>query len=364
MPVRVLHVITGLGVGGAEGQLAALLLAGGRFAEGAAVAALGAGGAWAPRLRAAGVPVAELGMARDRGRAAGVRRLADMLRLARPAVVQGWMYHANLAALAALALAGRRRGTRLLWGLRCSAMDAACYPPALARVVRAGALLSRLPDAVVANADEGRRAHLALGYRPRRFAVVPNGVDAARFRPDPAARAAVRAELGLGDGAPLLAHVARVDPMKDHATFLAALDRLPGVTALAAGAGTEGLPARPGLLRLGVRDDVPRLLAAADVAVSSSAFGEGFANAVAEAMAAGVPPVATDVGDARAIVGDAGAIVPPRDPAALAGAVARLLALAPSARLALGAAARARVARDFSLAASAAAYVALQEGPL
>jgi glycosyltransferase involved in cell wall biosynthesis len=154
----------------------------------------------------------------------------------------------------------------------------------------------------------------------------------------------------------VIVHVARLDPMKDHATLLAALDRLPHVHAVLAGLGTETLTARPRLHRLGVRDDVPRLLAAADLFVSSSAFGEGFSNALAEAMAAGLTPVATDVGDARAIVGDCGFVVPPRDPAALAEAIAA--ALAGPAR---GATARARMLDRFTIAASAARFVALQE---
>lgn len=352
-----MHVITGLGVGGAEAQLGQLLLAGGRFAEGAAVVSLTAGGAWADRLRAAGVPVVELCMARGRVSGVALAALVRLIRVERPAVIQGWMVHANVMAAVARFLAGRRRATRLIWGIRATDLDPAAYGRSFRLALRLSALLAGAPDTVVANAQAAIPAHESLGIRPRRWAVVPNGIDGALYRPDPAARASVRAALGLAAGTPVVIHVARVDPMKDHATFLAALDRLPGVRVIAVGHGTESLPDRPGLIRLGLRDDVPRLLAAADVFVSSSAFGEGFSNALAEAMATGLMPVATDVGDARAIVGDTGFVVPPRDPRALADAIAAALA-----ERVRGAAARARIVERFTLGAAAAQFVTIQEG--
>lgn len=110
------------------------------------------------------------------------------------------------------------------------------------------------------------------------------------------------------------------------------------------GAGTAvALPESPQLRVLGRHDNVPRVLGAVDVPVSSPAYGVGFSNAIAEAMATGLPVVATDVGDARRIVGDAGRIVPPRDPAALAD----IMAL--SDRAPLGLAARRRVVDLFAL---------------
>ncbi len=176
--------------------------------------------------------------------------------------------------------------------------------------------------------------------------MIDNGIDTARYRPDPEARAAVRRDHGLDAETPLIAIVARVDPMKDYLTFIQALDRLPGVTALAIGDGTVGLGKIERMIALGARDDVPRLLAACDVVVSSSAFGEGFSNAIAEGMACGLPAAATAVGDAARIVGDCGRLVPPRDPVALAGAVRALLDSDPAA---LGRRARARIQAEFSI---------------
>ena len=347
-PVRILHVITSLDVGGAERMLVSLLLESPRTRFDHHVVCLVPGGYFVPTLRAAGIRVTEIPMG-PRPRPLAVVALARLIRRTRPRIVQGWLYHGDLAATLALALAGRRRTTRLAWGIQCSNLNTRLYRPQLALTVRACAALSSHPDVVVSNSEAGLARHRALGYRPARTCVIYPGVDTDRFRPCPEAGRTVRQELGIAESAPILAHVARRDPMKDHACLLATLDRLPAVQALAIGAGTETLPDRPGFHRLGRRTDVERLLVACDVSVSSSAFGEGFSNSIAESMAAGVPVVATDVGDARTVVGDAGHVVPVRAPDRLAAAVQQLLNEPPPAHRDRGERARARIIARFDL---------------
>lgn len=346
---RLLHVISNLGVGGAERMLTQLTTAPGGWAEETVVVSLLPGGFHADILRRAGVRVVELNFRTPVGVLRGIRALAHEIRDFRPAVVQGWMYHGDLLALIGLALSGRRRQTALIWSIRCSDMDLSRYSFGLRAVIRACAALSRRPDLVTANSAAGMRAHEALGYRPQRTEIVPNGVDVARYAPDPQARALVRKELGIPSDAVVVAHVARVDPMKDHKGFLAAMKVMPHVHALLIGRGTESLPDAANLSRLGVRSDVPHLLAAADAVVSSSAFGEGFSNALTEGMACALPAITTDVGDARDIVGDAGFVVPARAPEALAAAIRGYAAKPADERASLGQRARARIVENFTL---------------
>ncbi len=349
--MRVLHVTTDLDIGGAENMLANLVT--GRHEPGIQhlIASLVPHGALAPRLRAAGLPVHEFNF---RSPAAPVEllRLATVIRHTVPDVVQGWMYHGNLAASLALTASRCRRRTALIWGLRCSDMDLRQYSAQLRFVVRAGAVLSAGPDVVTANSEAGLAWHLKLGYRPRQTLVVPNGIDTDRFRPDERARDSIRRSFGLAPDAFVLAHVARVDPMKDHPTFLAAVSSLPDVHALLIGAETERLPGQPRVLRLGHRDDVPQLLAASDAVVSSSAYGEGFCTALAEGMACGLPAIATDVGDASRILAETGIVVPPRDPGAFRDGMRKLISETAAQRVARGRAARERIATLFALEAA------------
>ena len=353
---RVMHVITGLDVGGAEGQLA--LLARVQHARGRTpiIVSLTGPGHLGLSLEKDGIPVFDLGMTRGHPRLGGMFRLIRLIRRFRPRIVQSWMYHADLLAALALRCSGRWHDTPLIWGVRCSDMELSRYPRSLRRVVRLSAFFSFLPDVVVFNADSGLAVHTKLGYRPHRTRVIDNAIDTEKYQPDQALRHAMRKELGIAPGVPLLAHVARLDPMKDHAMFFEAMARLNDVEALVIGRGTEKLPKQRGIHCLGQRDDVARLLTACDLVVSSSAFGEGFSNALAEGMAAGLPAVATDIGDTARIVEGTGLVVPPSDPAALAGAIRRLLGESMAARLARRLEARDSIEKRFSIARAAAAY--------
>jgi glycosyltransferase involved in cell wall biosynthesis len=360
-PRKILYVTAGLRGGGAEGMLARLATARPGVADEITIASLLPAEAHMQRLNAAGVDVIELRFDKPAGIATGLFKLARLIAESRPEIVQGWMYYGDLAALLALALSRRRKETHLIWSIRCSAMDWRSYGPALSLVVKACALLSRSPDLVTANSVAGLKSHLALGYHPRRTQVLANGIDVDHFRPDAAARAGVRSELGIPENAIVLAHVARVDAMKDHGSFLAAMAALPDVCALLVGAGTESLAAAPNLFRLGRRCDVARLFAAADVVVSSSCWGEGFSNVLAEGMACGLPAVATDIGDARLIVGDTGVVVPAQSPETLAAAIRTLAAESASLRAARGRRARERIVENFSMRHAVQAHVKLYE---
>ena len=363
-PLAVMHVITSLDVGGAEGQLTRLVAGDAAAAVSHSVVTLKPGGALRVRLEADGIPAGDLGIERNADALGGLARLVGIIRAGRPAVVHSWLYHADLLATLALALSGRRRATRLIWGVRCSDMDMRRYARSSRYILNVLPRLSSRTDLVLCNSEAGRAAHERLGYRPPQWRVVPNGVDVDHYRPLPGERSAVRAELGLGDESFVVGMCARVDPKKDHNSLVKAAAILarsvPEARFVLIGEGTDEpesaldrIIAESGIgdrfVRLGLRRDVSRLHAALDVASLSSAFGEGFPNVMAEAMACGVPCVATDVGDSAAIVGDTGIIVPPRDSEALAAGWNRLWREDRDARTTRGAKARQHVVNRYSL---------------
>lgn len=374
--LHVVHVITGLHTGGAEMMLYKVLAAMDPARFSAEVISLSDGGEVRSLIEALGIPVRSLGLTPSVAWAP--RALVDlwsMLRASPAAVVQTWMYHADLLGGLAARLAGHRA---VCWDIQGSNLDPVTTRWKTRAIVRACAALSgRLPARIICCGHTTRQIHVDLGYAADRIVVIPNAVDVSRFVPNPAARADVRRELGVPDPTLLVGMAARYDPQKDHRTLVDAIGlaaKTRGVEAHVLLFGKDLTPANRELREsieaagvaatvhlLGLRSDVARLLAACDVSVLSSAYGEGLPNAVVEAMACAVPCVATDVGDTRWVIDDTGRVVPPRDPGALAAALSDVLALPAADRQALGVRARARVAEHFEIRAVADRYHALYE---
>jgi len=373
-PLRVHHIITGLPVGGAQTMLGQLLARGDPTRLDQRVISLGGLGALGADLRANGIVVDALDMRRGPAGAIDAARLAGWLRRDKPDLVQTWLYHADLIGGLAARLAGCRH---LVWNIRHTDLRPGSDKRSTILVARACAAVSGwLPARIVCNSEAALRTHVALSYPRDKFVVIPNGIDPARFCPDPAAYAAVRRELGVAAETPLIGLVGRFHPQKDHRNFLRAAAMLvgrherlrfllcgenvtPDNARLNEWVAEHGLGDRVHLL--GVRQDMPQLTAALDVATSSSSHGEAFGNVIVEAMACGVPCVVTDVGDSRSIVGASGRVVAPGEPEALARACTDLLVASPEDRAALSAAARRRTIKHYAIEGVVERYQALYE---
>jgi glycosyltransferase involved in cell wall biosynthesis len=329
--VRIVHVITGLGEGGAEAVLHRLCQHTPDLHH--EVVSLMNEGKYGTRLRALGVGVHVLDQPRGRLSPAAVIRLGGLLRRLSPDVIQTWMYHADLVGGVLGRLVARRP---VCWNVRNSGTALESPSASTRRVAGVCARLSRwVPSRIACCAHKAAETHAAIGYEASKLVVIPNGVDPGVFRPDAEAGRAWRARHGVDASKPLLGMVARFDPQKDHANLAAALRivRASGHPFLCAlvGSGTtaanaelvalletEGVDDR--VLLLGPTDDVPGFMNAIDVHLLSSR-GEAFPNVVTEAMAVGTPNVVTDVGDAGRIVGATGWVAPRSDPEAFARAV-------------------------------------------
>jgi len=370
--IDVLHLITGLGVGGAERALASLVQAKNRLHVCHRVVSMTEIGPVGAELASAGVSVQALEMRRGSPSPLALLRLVAILRRSRPDILHCWMYHANLLGLVAGKLAGV---PHIIWAIHSANEKLSGWRPLTRSVARVSARLSRYPEVIVSAATSGKRIHAAWGYDTSKMVVIHNGYDLDVFRPAPEARDTIRRELGLSPDTLLVGMIARYDPAKDFRNFFQAasilLKRHTGVHFLMAG--TDVSPDNPevsrpihelGLARhfhlLGRRDDVPILAAALDVACLSSVT-EAFPNAVGEAMACGVPCVVTDVGDAALILGDTGRVVPPGNSEALARGLADMIDLGPEGRTLLGQRGRKRVEERFSLARMVEAYESLYQ---
>lgn len=349
-----------LEVGGAQRQLVTLARGLHRRGVPTCVVSCFAGGALESDLRRDCVPTHVLD---KRGRwdvVPFMARLVSVLRRERPDALCSYLVLANiLAAVVKPVLPD----CRVAWGVRASRVDLDRYDGLARGTARIEAALSRAADVIITNSHSGRRQAELRRFPKDRLVVVPNGVDTSAFRPDPEGGRRVRREWGIDERAPLVGLVARIDPMKDHANFLAAAGRLaveaPDMRFACVGDGPAAL--RAGLVAKGaalgladrltwspVRADMPAVYGALSVLVSASSFGEGFPNVVAEAMACGTPCVVTDVGDSALVAGEDSVVVASGDAPALAAGVVRMLARRGD-DAALPGRLRERVEREFSV---------------
>jgi glycosyltransferase involved in cell wall biosynthesis len=362
-PRRILHVINNLHLGGAETMLARLLGGLDRDRWSPEVVSLVGGGPVSEQLEAIGVPVTMVGMRRGLPGPGTLAKLTRVVRRSRPELIQTWLYHSDL--LGGLASRLARTRAPVVWNLRRSRPRAGRDKLTTIWTARLCAALSkRIPDRIVANSKSGRQQHIKLGYDPDRIEVIPNGFDVDQFQPSESARRAIRNELGLPPDALLVGMAARWDSLKDFPTMIRTASQLvtthPRLHVLLCGPGIES--SNPELAAMvesicgdhdwlhlqGRRSDMPTWQASLDVAVLAS-FSEGFPNTMGEAMACGVPCVATDAGGTAEVLGDTGRLVEVGDVGGLAKAVGDLLSAAPELRREVGQAGRERIVREFTL---------------
>lgn len=375
--MQIVYITTGLGTGGAERMLDNLLSQIDRKRFNPAVVSLLDRGTWGDRLATSGIPVYTIDMERGKPTPAALRRLMHVIRQVKPDLIQGWMYHGNLAAQIASLLFWQK--IPVLWSIHNSADALLADNKMTGGVIKLGAWLSKLPTHVAFVSQTSKSQHQALGYWSENACVIPNGFDPAIFAPSPEARLAVRSELGLPNDCLAIGLICRYHPMKDHANFLQAaallLKEYPDTHFILAGTEVDlqnhhlqqlvqQLKIENNIHMLGERQDMPRLMAALDISTLASAYGEAFPMAVGEAMSCGVPCVVTDVGDSSWLVGDTGKVVPPKNPQALANGWKELIEIGNEQRQALGKAARLRIIDCFALEKIAAQYEKLYESVL
>jgi glycosyltransferase involved in cell wall biosynthesis len=372
--MRVLHVITGLDLGGAESALAKVAGCLGGQGVHSSVVSLSRPGEMGRRLADTGVPVRDVGITRGRVSIPGLRRLRAVVRQADPDVLHGWMYHGNLAAT--LAVAARRSPPPLIWSIRQSLYALRDEPLLTRAVIRGGALLSSHADTIVYNSELSRRHHAAAGYSEARTLVIPNGFDLQSFRRDPIAREALRIRMSWDAATTVVCCVARYHPVKNHSGLLAAFGAVrasaPAARLLLIGSGMD--ESNGELARLVSRHDlrgsidlvgetkeVAAWLSAADLFCLPS-VAEGFPNVVGEAMACELPCVVTDVGDNSRLLGGTGWLAPRGDASALRRALAEAVSATPAERASRGRLARQRIEGCFSLPSVAQSYLELYAG--
>ncbi len=375
--ILVCYLITGLNTGGAERMLYNLLSRSNRELFSPIVISLTDRGTFGDRIESLGIPVHSIGMKQGVPTLAAFQRLVQTIRCLEPDLIQGWMYHGNLAAFVAGLFLSRK--VPIFWCIHFSISSLKSEKLLTRAVVRVGATISNFVSQNIFVSKNSKTQHEEIGYSSTNSCVIPNATDTSVFKPSQSARLKFRTELGLPQETILIGVFARYNPMKDHANFLKAGKLLhqefSQVHFVLAGSNVDeknenlqnliqDLEIASQVHLLGERQDIPYIASALDIFSLSSAYGEAFPLAIGEAMACGVPCAVTDVGDSAWIVGETGKVVPPKNPQLLANAFKELIDLGDRDREILGKAARERVINLFSLDSVVRQYENLYENVL
>jgi glycosyltransferase involved in cell wall biosynthesis len=364
----VVHIIAGLGLGGAETALVRLIRQSSPAGLRHTVISLAGRGDLADAIEAAGGTVLTPRSNSWPAFLGALLRAPARLRRLNPDVIQGWMVHGNLAAWFLRTFGYRQAG--LAWNLRMTLTNIGHEKRRLMWMTRAIARLSRSVDLLIANSETGLRDHVAIGYRPRLALVIPNGFDTEVFAPDEHDRLRTRAAWRLPDNAVAFGLVGRCHLAKGHEMFIRAAARVqkkhPEAMFVFAGTGTDtnrSLDAllgtadlRTAFVLLGARNDIPSVMRGLDVVCVPSEY-ESFPNVLGEAMASARPCVATNVSDVAAIMGDAGRMIEVGDVEGLAVAMIEMVEMGAEGRATLGEAGRRRVLANYTLEHSTHCYM-------
>jgi len=360
--MKILYIISGLPTGGAEMMLYKLLSVIDRNIFEPVVISLTDYGSLGNNIKNLNIPVYKMEMNAGFPNPFKVWRFIKLIRKINPELIQGWMYHGNLAALLAK-WALHNRGF-LIWNIRHTPDDLKKEKRLTAWVIRLGAKFSSHPDGIIYNSNVSEQKHELLGYDNKNKSIIPNGFNCEQFKPFDNAKSKLCHSLGLKKDTLLIGLVARYHIMKDHVGFLHSAGKLnktyPETHFILVGLGVdknnhllikliEDLKITKNVHLLGKRMDVDEITAGLDIACSSSSWGESFSNTIGEAMACGVLCIVTDVGDSAWIVGESGIVVKPGDEKAFTEAMITLIKMSPEERLGLGKLARNRIIKHFSL---------------
>ena len=329
--MKILHVITGLNNGGAEGVLYRLCKHEDRYQH--VIISMMGEGKYGPLLKDLGIEVNCLNMPQGRLSISGLWRLFKLISNNKPDVVQTWMYHADLIGGLVARLAGMKY---VFWNVRHTILEPGKSKRSTIWVVKVCAFISGwVPRKIVYCAHKAKVVHEAMGYKKSKAEIIANGFDFTQFYIDSFLRAAFRSELGLNNDVSLIGMVGRYHPDKDHINLIKALCLVKKenynfkLVLIGRGLNTKNQTLlnlihdnrlTEKVILLGQRTDIPTVMNGLDLHILSS-LGEAFPNVVAEAMLCGTPCVVTDVGDAALIVGKIGWIVPPKEPQSLANSI-------------------------------------------
>lgn len=336
MKKKVLHIITGLGSGGAEGMLYKVLKNPSDRNIYHEVVSLKDAGVYGTKIMDLGINVHCLNINRNNF----LINLFQLVKMSKSFdVIDTWLYHADFIGLIVGKLFSNKK---LIWNIRHSNLDKNVNKKSTLKVVKINSKLSRFVDIITYNSNKAKIVHEQNNYSGKYSMQIPNGFELSDFYFDSDSRESLRNDLVISDIMYVFITVGRWDAQKDYLTLLKSLKELNDtgyqdkykLLMVGTNLDTKNIElenilselelSKENVKLLGRKDNIYRYLSCADAYISSS-VGESFSNSIGEAMACELNCIVTDVGDSAIIVGDTGVVIQPKDYYSLASQMSKFI---------------------------------------
>lgn len=303
----VLHMIAGLGNGGAERQLVELLKINRRHV----LCIFTHAGTYKTLLQQYNIKYYELHINRPYFIFLKIITIVRIIKLTKAEVIHSWMYNACL--ISSIIKILFRIRIPLVWGIRCSNMIVKHYPFQLRIVIYLCKIFSKKSNLIIYNSFAGKKYHDKLGFFNLKSKVIQNGINNKKFYFSSKFRTSLRNKYNFKNKDLVILCVGRLDPMKNHQALIKAYENIrtkfKKLKLVLIGKDTETIIGTPEVIKLGMKANIEKYYSMGDIIILPSAFGEGFSNSLVEGMVSNLFPISTNVGDARLIIDKTGLII-------------------------------------------------------
>ena len=357
---KYMHIIASLDIGGAETMLSRLINHRPNLLKSTIVISLTNNGKIGRALEEIGVKVICLEMKNWLSIFKTLLKLKKIIRIERPNIIHTWMYHANIFGGIAAYLA---KNQNIIWSIRRSQFT---RKESLSTfiVMKIGAMFSSIiPKSIVHVAESGLKNHQKYGYKSNNTLVIPNGFDLEKLKYDQIVRKKIRNKLNLNDDQILVGSVGRFHVSKGYETLISSsvnvLKVHKNVKYLLIGRNLDEQNSilmkwinktgfAENFIMVGEKQDIPEYMNAMDIFCLPS-ITEGFPNVIGEAMASGLPCVASRVGDVEKITGDTAILVEPNNNELLSKGLNKILSMDSKKRKIMGSKGRRKIEKEYPI---------------
>ncbi len=318
--MKILHIISGLRIGGAETQLYNLVKNYKNNTKFIKVVSF-KDGPYSKKLKSIDIDVSILEIDNVFNFIKSLINLVRIIKNFQPDIIHSWMYHANIISFFTFFFISKK--IKKIWSIRCSNMKFGFFSP-IKILVFLNYLFSYFPDVLVYNSKSGKKYHEIYGFKNKNSTIIYNGFDTNKYKKEEINQKDFKLKYKIPLNYKIGLCIARLDNMKNYQSLIKVSQGIDKFFLIIVGRGTEKFNYE-NIKGFGEKKNLSNFYNIADFFILNSSYGEGFSNVLAEAMLSGLVPIATDVGDSKLILDKYGILINPNSETELKTSIKKII---------------------------------------